>query len=187
MKLLVSPKSVPGAKNAIIGGSDIIDCKNPAEGSLGANFPWVIKEMKDLVDNAKKNNDHSDLKLSATIGDMPALPGTAALAATGLASIGVDYIKIGVFGPKNADQAFKLLDAVRKAAKSVDSNIKVVAAGYADQERINTSIPPLELVTVAAKSRCDVVMVDTAIKDNKNLRNFMNDDQIITFCEKAKE
>ncbi|MFX0101094.1 MAG: (5-formylfuran-3-yl)methyl phosphate synthase, partial [Candidatus Hodarchaeota archaeon] len=46
MLVLVSPNTLEGAKQAILGGADIIDCKNPAEGSLGANFPWIISEMK---------------------------------------------------------------------------------------------------------------------------------------------
>ena len=46
-KLLVSPKTIEEAKIVINANVDFIDCKNPEEGSLGANFPWIIKEMKD--------------------------------------------------------------------------------------------------------------------------------------------
>ena len=42
MKLLVSPMNVQEAIASEQGGADIIDVKNPREGSLGANFPWVI-------------------------------------------------------------------------------------------------------------------------------------------------
>jgi len=48
MELLVSPCSVEEAKNSL--AADIIDVKNPAEGSLGANFPWIIKAIKNLTE-----------------------------------------------------------------------------------------------------------------------------------------
>ena len=40
------------ALEAIAGGADIIDVKNPQEGALGANYPWVIKKIKEV--NAKE-------------------------------------------------------------------------------------------------------------------------------------
>ncbi|MHA1792329.1 MAG: (5-formylfuran-3-yl)methyl phosphate synthase [Promethearchaeota archaeon] len=183
MKLLVSPRCIEGARAAILGGADIIDCKNPLEGSLGANFPWVIKEMKGLLENGAGIGK----ELSAALGDMPNLPGTASLAATGLASLGVNYIKVGIYGPKTIDDANKLLQAVVKSARLISDDIKVVAAGYADYSRLNTSINPLDLVDVAAETGCDVVMVDTGIKDDKGLFDFMDKNAVIDFCKKAKE
>ena len=40
MQLLVSPSSIDEARRS--GAADIIDVKKPSEGSLGANYPWVI-------------------------------------------------------------------------------------------------------------------------------------------------
>ncbi|MHA2277293.1 MAG: (5-formylfuran-3-yl)methyl phosphate synthase, partial [Candidatus Kariarchaeaceae archaeon] len=40
MRLLISVINREEAINAINGGTDILDIKNPKEGSLGANFPW---------------------------------------------------------------------------------------------------------------------------------------------------
>jgi uncharacterized protein (UPF0264 family) len=37
------------AKAAIAGGADIIDAKNPKEGPLGANFPWIIKSIRAIA------------------------------------------------------------------------------------------------------------------------------------------
>ena len=47
MQLLVSPSSTEEAKRSL--SADIIDVKKPSEGSLGANFPWVIREIKALA------------------------------------------------------------------------------------------------------------------------------------------
>ncbi len=182
ISLLVSPRSIEGARQAIQGNADIIDCKNPDEGSLGANFPWIIKDMKEAIVASGKPG----VKLSATIGDMPDLPGTASLAATGVASLGADFVKVGVYGPKTSDRATALLKAVVKATMMAREGTSVVAAGYADHQRIHTSIEPIELVDAALDSGCDVVMVDTAIKDNKTLLDFMAPDQVHEFCDRAK-
>jgi uncharacterized protein (UPF0264 family) len=47
MKLLISPINKEEAIIASRGGADIVDVKNPKEGSLGANFPWVIRDVKE--------------------------------------------------------------------------------------------------------------------------------------------
>ena len=81
MKLMVSVLSAEEAHEAIEGGAEILDIKNPAEGSLGAQPPQVIREVKKF--------GAGRVEISAAIGDMPNLPGTAALAALGAASCGV--------------------------------------------------------------------------------------------------
>ncbi len=43
MQLLVSPSSIEEARLSL--AADIIDVKKPSEGSLGANFPWVIRAL----------------------------------------------------------------------------------------------------------------------------------------------
>ncbi|MFX0117712.1 MAG: (5-formylfuran-3-yl)methyl phosphate synthase, partial [Candidatus Hodarchaeota archaeon] len=76
---------VEEARNCLEGGADIIDVKNPREGSLGANFPAVIRAVR------KEIGAHP---LSAALGDIMFKPGTIALAAHGLAYCGVDYVKV---------------------------------------------------------------------------------------------
>jgi hypothetical protein len=63
MQLLVSPSSIDEARHS--GAADIIDVKKPSEGSLGANFPWVIREIKAF----------SKKPVSAAIGDFDYKPG----------------------------------------------------------------------------------------------------------------
>lgn len=101
MLLLISPKNIEEAKEAIAGGAHIIDVKNPPEGSLGANFPWVIEEVKNIT---PKN-----LLVSATVGDVPYKPGTVSLAALGVAVSGADYIKVGLYGTKTYYEAVDVI------------------------------------------------------------------------------
>ena len=85
--LLISPRNMEEALAAIRGGADILDIKNPEEGSLGANFPWIITEVRQAVPVS--------IPISAAIGDFPDLPGSAALAAFGALKAGADIIKVG--------------------------------------------------------------------------------------------
>lgn len=176
MKLLISPLNEKEASEAIAGGADIIDVKNPQEGALGANFPWVIKRIREIT---PKN-----IKVSCTLGEIPNLPGSISLAALGAASLGVDYIKVGLYGFKTPEEAVFLLQNVNKAAKECNPKIKVVATGYADAERIG-ALDPMLIPEIASKAQVDLAMIDTAIKDGKNLFNFLTVKQLEKFVDEA--
>ena len=177
MKLLVSPINVEEARAAVNGGADIIDVKNPKEGSLGANFPWMIQDIKKAI---------GDKTLSATIGDFNFKPGTASLAALGAAVSGAEYVKVGLFEIKGETQATELLKAVVKSIKDFDSEKKVVAASYSDYRRINT-ISPFDLPEIGNEAGADVVMVDTGIKDGKTTFDFLSEEELKTFVCNARD
>ena len=181
IKLLVSPRNVNEAKTTIASGVDYIDCKNPEEGSLGANFPWIITQMKELI----PSNSHQ--KLSATIGDFPYLPGSASLAALGAAFSGADIIKVGLKGPKNLEEGIRIMKKVVKAVKGFNEEIKIVAAGYADQQKLKKSPDPFLIPIIASESGSDIAMLDTYYKDGSNLFDFLNEDQLIEFSSLGKQ
>ena len=181
IKLLISPRTIEEAKIVISNQIEYIDCKNPEEGSLGANFPWIIKEMKGLI---PKN---SPQLLSATIGDFPNLPGSASLAALGAAVSGADIIKVGLKGPKNEKDAIKIMKNVVKAVRDYDKKIIIVAAGYADRMRMDSSPEFMSIPTIASESQADIAMLDTYIKDGKGLFDFLKVEQLIQFKNKASK
>ncbi|ENN95838.1 hypothetical protein J422_05578 [Methanocaldococcus villosus KIN24-T80] len=176
MLLLVSPINKEEAIEAIEGGADIIDVKNPKEGSLGANFPWIIREIREVTPR--------HLLVSATVGDVPYKPGTVSLAALGAAMSGADYIKVGLYGVKNYNQAVDLMKHVVKAVKDYDADKIVVAAGYADAYRVN-AVDPLIIPKIARDSGADVAMIDTAIKDGKTLFDFLNKEILEEFVDES--
>ena len=172
MQLLVSPSSISEAHCSV--AADIIDVKKPSEGSLGANFPWVIREIKSF---ARK-------PVSAAIGDSPYKPGGAALAAYGAACAGADYIKIGLaFAGK--DQARDVIAAVTKAVKDEFPEKFVVIAGYSDYERMGT-ISPFDISPLAADCGADYTMVDTGIKDGRSTFSFMDEAVLTQFTEENR-
>jgi len=179
LKLLVSVVNKAEALESIKGGADILDVKNPKEGALGANFPRVIKQVKTVT---PKN-----LQLSATIGDLPNLPGTASLAALGAAASGVDYVKAGLFGVKTQKEATTLMTEVVKAVKEYDSSLKTIASGYADFRTVGC-LNPLELPNVARAAGADGVLVDVKVKDGRsNLFSFLADKELKDFVDGAHD
>ncbi len=179
VKVLISPMDTKEAIESIEGGADIIDVKNPLEGSLGASFPWVIREIRDVALKYGK-------QVSATIGDMEYKPGTASLAALGAAQSGADYIKVGLFGVRNEEEAYNMLKPVLRSVKEFDENKKLVAAAYADCYRIN-SIPPQLLPEVGETVGVDGVMIDTAIKDGKTIFDHMEMVELEEFIEGSRK
>jgi uncharacterized protein (UPF0264 family) len=178
LKLLVSPKNEKEALEAIAGGADIIDVKNPREGPLGANFPWVIKRIRQVTP--------ANIEVSCTLGEMPNLPGSMSLAALGAATIGVDYIKAGLYGLKTPEKAIRLMQNIIKAVNDCNSSIKVVTSGYADAERICT-VNPLFVPKIAYEAQADIAMLDTAIKDGKSLFTFLTKPQLQRFIDAAHD
>ncbi len=172
MRLLVSPINIEEAKAAMAGGADILDVKNPKEGSLGANFPWVIRSVAEVSGRR--------LPVSATIGDFDYKPGTASLAALGAAFSGADYIKVGLLKIENQEQAGEMLGPIVRSVKDFDDEKRLVAAAYSDYARVG-SIAPMDLPEVAAECGADVVMVDTAVKDGKSTFEFMTESEIGEF------
>ncbi len=173
MELLVSPSTIEEAKASL--AADIIDVKKPSEGSLGANFPWVIKAIKKLTDKP----------VSAAIGDYDFLPGGASQAAYGTACSGADYIKVGLKF-NGAEKASEFIEAVVKGVKHEFPDKYVVIAAYADYARLNT-ISPIEMAPLAFDAGADVAMIDTGIKDGKSLFSYLDEQQLIAFTRINRE
>jgi (5-formylfuran-3-yl)methyl phosphate synthase len=168
MKLLVSVVDAGEARVAAAAGAGIVDVKNPAEGSLGAPSPATIAAVRAAVP--------AELPVSAAIGDMPNLPGTAALAALGAARSGATYVKVGLWGVSTEDDAVAMLRAVREAVPGA----VVVAAAYADAGRVaHSPLAPELLPRVARAAGVEVCLVDTAVKDGRGLLEWLSPESIV--------
>jgi len=178
LKLLVSIVDHLEALEAVAGGADIVDVKRPAEGSLGANFPSIIKEVRGGV---PRNVD-----VSATIGDLPNLPGTSALAGLGAAASGADYVKAGLLGSRTCSEATFLMKAVCEAVKGFNPRGRVIAAGYADYADVG-SLNPVDLPKVASASGSDGILIDIAVKRDRKLFEYMRDEEIFLVVKESHD
>ena len=183
IKVLISPINVDEVNITLKGRPDIIDIKNPLEGTLGANFPRVIKAARKLIDVYNQKSRNSNIKLSVAIGDFPNLPGSASLAALGATVCGADFVKIGLMGVTTFDEAIKLAKEVVEAVKGQSPNVKVVIAGYSDQAQLNTSINCLQIPNIAKLAGADIAMLDSAIKNGKSTFEHLTIKQLQQFIK----
>jgi (5-formylfuran-3-yl)methyl phosphate synthase len=177
MRLLVSVVDVGEARAAGAAGADIVDVKNPSEGSLGAPSPAVIERVRAAVP--------AGLPVSAAIGDMPNLPGTAALAALGAARSGAAFVKVGLWGVSSEAEAVDLLRAVNDGVAAVSGTV-VVAAAYADARRVaHAPLAPELLPRVARAAGAAVCLLDTAVKDGRGLLDWLSPDALASLVADA--
>lgn len=173
---MVSVTNPEETRDALDGGADIIDVKNPIEGALGANLPWITRNIRDTVNKSKE--------VSVTIGDMPYLPGTASLAALGAALLRVDYVKVGMLGPKNSEEALNISCSIVKTFQEFKVKSKLIIGGYADYKNHN-SINPLELPKVASESGAWGLLIDVKEKNTKGLFNYLSFKDLQNFVEES--
>jgi len=173
MKLLVSVVSPEAAKVALSAGIDILDIKNPEEGSLGASFPWIVEDILKIS---------KGIEVSAAIGDFDFKPGLASLASYSLSKLGVKYVKIGFYKIKTKKQALKLGKSVIRALNDSHG----VFAAYADYKNIG-SISPFEIIEVGEECGASIVMIDTINKRGKNLLNYMGMEDLKIFVDTSHE
>lgn len=178
MKLLISPVDLKEARIVARGGADILDLKNVKEGSLGANFPWVLSAVI-------KQLGKFPVKFSAAIGDLDFKPGSSALSAYAAAALGADYVKAGLYRVKAGAQAEALALAVVKGVKMANPRALAVISGYADWRRFG-GLPPRALVLAAKKAGADIVMLDTALKDGRSLFDNMTRAELARFLALAR-
>ncbi|MBS1263568.1 MAG: (5-formylfuran-3-yl)methyl phosphate synthase [Methanonatronarchaeales archaeon] len=172
-RLLVSPRSVDEVEATVSGGADVVDVKRPAEGSLGANYPWVLRKIREAVPE--------EVETSAAIGDMDARPGLASLAADAVASAGFDYVKVGLHSV-NYEGGLKVASGV---ARAVDGRATPVIAGYGDYALID-GLAPIEISEIAEEAGADVAMLDTAVKDGSSLFDHLSEEEVAVFIEDAE-
>ena len=175
MKLLVSVVDAGEAREAAAAGADIVDVKNPAEGSLGAPSPAVIAGVRAVVP--------AELPVSAAIGDMPDLPGTAALAAVGAARSGATFVKVGLWGVSTEADAVALLRAVREAVCRARSS-------WPRPTRTRGACPtrrsrPSCCRASRARRALEVCLLDTAVKDGRGLLEWLSPDALAALVAEA--
>jgi uncharacterized protein (UPF0264 family) len=179
LRLLVSVMDAAEAVQAVEAGADVIDLKDPAEGSLGAPRADTILRVRRAVPR--------DIPVSVAIGDLPHLPGTAALAARGAAGCGASFVKVGLWGSSTEAEAVALLRAVQEAV--VDRpDVAVIGGAYADAPRMpSRPLPPRLIARAAAAAGVAGCLVDTGIKDGRGLFEWLGPDAVAALVDEARD
>ncbi len=92
--LMTSVSDVEEAAAALLGGADVLDVKNPLEGSLGACPPAVLRAVVALRDRAAATGRR--VSVSAALGDAPNRAARAA--APGVRVVAAAYAEAALLG-----------------------------------------------------------------------------------------
>jgi (5-formylfuran-3-yl)methyl phosphate synthase len=163
---LASVLSVAEANLVLQVGGQLIDCKNPSAGALGALDAKLIRSVVEAVAGRAP--------VSATIGDLPINPGIMVTAAREIAATGVDIVKVGFFGESDPRAAISALGAADL------ERARIVAVLMADQH------PDFEIISALAKAGFIGVMLDTADKSRGALPDVMRSKTLAEFVARAR-
>jgi uncharacterized protein (UPF0264 family) len=163
---LASVRSIPEAGQALAGGADILDLKEPSAGALGAVPLTVSAAVVRLVAGR--------IPVSATIGDLPMEAHKLARAVTDRAATGVTFVKIGFFETARFQPC---LEAIEGAPRG---EARLVAVLFADRS------PPVRRLDAIAAAGFSGVMLDTCDKGAGGLRFHATDGTLADFLAEAR-
>lgn len=167
VRFLASVTSEAEARLAAREGADIIDCKDPAAGALGALPHEIVAAVRASLP--------ATIPVSATIGDLPAEPERVLEAARAMAATGCDIVKIGLFPGGDA------LDTIAHLGCNLAASTPLVAVLMADAPRDPA------LVSALGDAGFAGVMLDTASKDGRTLLDHCAPDALRAFIAEAHD
>jgi uncharacterized protein (UPF0264 family) len=158
MRLLVSVSNAAEAIEAVAGGADIVDAKDPGSGALGAVAPDVLREIEAAVNGERP--------VTAALGDACDEAAIERLA-DAFARSGAALVKIGFAGVSSSDRIGRLTAA---AVRGAAANGGVVAVAYADASDPIGDPAMHRFVAAVARAGARGVLLDTADKTGPGLR-----------------
>lgn len=180
MRLLVSVRSGGEVAEALSGGADIIDAKEPRNGPLGSVASATLIDIADRVP--------VDCPLSIALGDLivPADVERSIFSTELTQRVAPVYLKLGFAGELRANRIARLLTAAVRAASGHLSGPRIVAASYADSTAAGTASPG-EVLRAALDSGCSGILLDTYQKTGENLFNWFSPATLETWIAEAKD
>jgi uncharacterized protein (UPF0264 family) len=178
--LLVSVRSAMEVGAALSGGADIIDAKEPTRGPLGPVSLPVLREILGAVP--------SHAAVSVALGDLTSPKQVAS--ALGLLDLpdrpAPIYLKIGCGGIGSAEQLEDVITTAIDVAQRDLRSSRIIAVGYADAARTGSPSPAV-VCQVSARAGAAGVLLDTAIKDGRNLFHWMDSVILADWIASARE
>jgi len=177
VKLLITVWFPDEVEDAVAGGADVVDVKDPSVGSLGLPNLGVVAEVVERVRGVRE--------VSVAIGDVRCPGRYLEYVAYAVARLGVSYVKVGLEVP-SVDLGTEVVTQVVEGLRYCSEKPKLVIVGYADYVRVN-SLPPMKVLEVAYKVSADGIMVDTRIKDGTTTFDYLTSEYLKCLVAKAKD
>ena len=170
-RLLISVRNAHESQQALVGGADLIDIKEPSRGSLGQADASVVREIATLVGTRRP--------LSAALGE---------LRDTGFDPPSADlrFAKWGLSGCLGLESWPALLAVQAKAVQQTNPHCQVVGVAYADWRRAQAPSPS-EVCLATAEVGGSVVLLDTYKKDGSTLLDWLEPYQLHEISVRCRE
>jgi (5-formylfuran-3-yl)methyl phosphate synthase len=179
MQLLVSVRSADEVESALTGGADIIDAKEPSNGSLGAVSPATLADLASRVPSTQELSvalgDIASLGEVITLIDQLRLPTRTA----------PTYLKVGFAGVRSEYTLRELLSAAVERSISHQSRLSIIAVAYADADRA-AALPADVILRSAADAGAGGVLVDTHLKDGSRLLDWWTPERLASWVSLAR-
>ena len=179
MRLLVSVRSADEVEAALTGGADIIDAKEPARGALGAVSATTLSEISRRVP--------ANRLMSVALGDLATDSELAAAFAVTeiLSRPAPTFLKLGFAGIQSREVVFSLLSTAVRLASLRRPQLQVIAVAYADTSQAR-SLGPHLISSAAHAAGAAGVLIDTYIKDGRNLFQWWSPEVLATWILDAR-
>jgi uncharacterized protein (UPF0264 family) len=165
-RLLVSVRSAAEAESALVGGADLIDVKEPLNGSLGRADNGVIAEVLRSIAGRRP--------VSAALGEWRQWDSRESLLD------GLSYLKWGLSG---LCDTVELVSAFRGLQARLPS-YRLVTVAYADWKRAAAPAPEV-LCRMACEGRWGPYLIDTWNKDGSTLLDWLKVNEIEALVDRC--
>ena len=163
MRALVSVKNLLESSIALQQGISLIDLKAPDKGALGNLELSLIKSICMAIQGRAE--------VSATLGDIPLDEQGLIDKVLNTHLCGVDYVKIGLFSPFSPDHLYQF--------QALPRHIKLIAVLFAED------VYPKNILFKLKQAGFFGVMLDTRIKNGRNLFDYLSLQQLKEFVAEA--
>jgi uncharacterized protein (UPF0264 family) len=169
-QLLVSVRNAEEAREALAGGADWIDAKEPARGSLGLAAPRQLAGIRRAVGGRAP--------LTAACGELlDGIPPDRLRSLTGYRLLKAGLARC----VRSADWSRRWAEF----AAQLPPGAALVAVAYADHGRAG-SPPPADVVRVAGRLGCAWLLIDTFDKSRGHVFEHLADDELARLISMAR-
>ena len=166
-RLLVSIRSVAEAREALKGGCDIVDIKEPKRGSLGMSDLATICEVVAALAS-------ETTELSAALGEAADWAGATEIPAL---PAELKYLKVGLAALRGGAWRDCWSELRQRFDSAAGKRFEWVAVAYADWQQA-LAPEPAEVIAGAAALGVRYVLFDTHMKDGRSLLDWFSPDEL---------
>ena len=187
-QLLVSVRDVTEAKAAASGGCNILDIKEPNNGSLGMADMQTISAIVGWVNDRPQLPDQANLPVSAALGEVTDYAGSDQSANVFLTlPVGLSFCKLGLSGLlHDANWVQHWLDVRHRFEAVQPAQPGWIAVAYADWEPAK-SPAPVEVIQAAIATECVGLLIDTYCKDGRGLLDHLQINELSAIAKTARD